>query len=105
MSVVEIVVFCAVAVIALGPAVSSYFTPRSDLLAIKGAYEGPNGLAGADKTVVAIERIGDEPEKGSRIFRYRTYRVTLEGPDGVRQDKAVGMDIVLFGTGNMRELD
>ena len=102
MLVFEIVFICAIALVAFGPAVSSFFTPQSDLAHIKAAYEGPNGRAGADMSVIAIERAGEE--RAGRLIRSRAYRVTLEGPNGDRLEKKVGVDIQLFGIGNLREL-
>jgi hypothetical protein len=102
MPVWEIVFICAGVFIVLGPAVSSFFTPKSDLAHIKAAFEGPNGRAGADMSVLAIERAGEG--RTGRLISSRVYRVTLEGPNGDRLEKKVGVDIQLFGTGNLHEL-
>jgi hypothetical protein len=98
----EIVFIGAGVFIVFGPVVSSFFSPRSDLAHIKAAYEGPNGRAGADMSVIAIERAGEG--RTGRLITSRAYRVTLEGPNGDRLEKTVGVDIQLFGTGNLHEL-
>jgi hypothetical protein len=100
--VLEIVFIAAIAFIALVAAVSSFFTPQSDLAHIKAAYEGPNGRAGAGMSVLAIERAGDG--RTGRLISSRVYRVTLEGPNGDRLEKKVGVEIQLFGPGNLHEL-
>jgi len=89
--------------VVLGPSLLVMFTERpSDLAAIKARYEGPQGRAGPNMTVVSSVRFSFG-FLGPRSRPARKYQVVLRGTDGREHRRIVGVSAGYLDDGEVDE--